>query len=76
MFVDITAHQDIKGTIDQVFVYRYNMNTLAGKCIQICRKCCHKRFSFTCFHFTYAASVKNDTAYYLYTEMLHPKNTP
>src|SRR5674476_516383 len=53
-------------TFRQVVIYRYQMNSTSGKCVQKYRKRCNKCFSFTCTHFRNLTTVKYNTPDKLY----------
>ena len=59
----------------QVVVDCYDMNAFTLQCIQICRKCRNKGFTFTGLHLCDTALMKNDTTDDLYTVMFHTKNS-
>ena len=62
-------------TACKVVVYGYDMNALPTERIKICRHCCHKGLTLTCFHFRNTSLMEYDTAYYLHTEGTLTENT-
>ncbi len=66
----------LRVTVCQVVVDRDDADALALKRVEVGRQCADEGFSFTGFHFRYAALVKDDAADQLDPEMLHPQRPP
>ena len=63
-------------TFGQIIVHGNDMHTLAGQCVQICRKHSHQRFTFTGAHLRNSALMQHNAADNLHPIGLHTQNTP
>ena len=63
-------------TFCQIIIDRNDMDAFSWKCVQISRKCRHKRLTFTCTHLGNTTLVQNNTTDKLYSVMTHTDTSP